>query len=50
MFTGIIGEVGRITSAQSGSLVIAAGSVLQRIEQGGSIAVNEGVRQNEGTV
>ena len=40
MFTGIIEEVGRVTSAQSSTLVIAASKVLQRIELGGSIAVN----------
>ncbi|MFC2017185.1 riboflavin synthase [Chloroflexota bacterium] len=40
MFTGIIEEVGRITSAQPRNLVIAAGAVLREIELGGSIAVN----------
>ena len=40
MFTGIIGEVGRVVSAQSGSLVIAAGDILQRLALGGSISVN----------
>ncbi len=40
MFTGIIEEVGRVSSAQSGNLVIAASQVLQRMELGGSIAVN----------
>lgn len=40
MFTGIIEEVGRIISAQSGNLVIAASDVLQEMEPGGSIAVN----------
>lgn len=40
MFTGIIGEVGRITSASSRSLIIAGSKVLQGIEPGGSIAVN----------
>jgi riboflavin synthase len=40
VFTGIVEEVGRATSAQSGSLVIAAGDILQRLELGGSIAVN----------
>ncbi|MFC1983864.1 riboflavin synthase [Chloroflexota bacterium] len=40
MFTGIVEEVGRITSAQSGKLVISVSEVLRGIEQGESIAVN----------
>ena len=40
MFTGIVEEMGRVTSAQSGRLTIAAGDVLQGLELGGSIAVN----------
>ncbi len=40
MFTGIIEEVGRVISAQSGYLVIAASNVLPEMELGGSIAVN----------
>ncbi len=40
MFTGIVEEVGRVTSAQSGKLVISASHVLQGMELGGSIAVN----------
>ncbi len=40
MFTGIIEEIGRVTSAQAGNLVIAASNVLQGTELGGSIAVN----------
>ena len=40
MFTGIIAEVGRVTSAQPGSLVITVSKVLQGVEPGGSIAVN----------
>ena len=40
MFTGIVEEVGRVTSAPPGKLVIAAGKVLRQIELGGSIAVN----------
>ena len=40
MFTGIIEEVGRVTSAQSRSLVVAASKVLQGIELGGSMAIN----------
>ncbi len=40
MFTGIVEEVGRVTSVQSGKLVISTSEVLRRIELGGSIAVN----------
>jgi len=40
MFTGIIEEVGRVTSAQAGKLTISAGQVLGGIELGGSMAVN----------
>jgi len=40
MFTGIIEEVGRVTSVQPGKLVIAAGDALQGMELGGSMAVN----------
>jgi len=40
VFTGIIEEIGRVVSAPTGNLVIAAGDVLQGIEAGGSIAVN----------
>lgn len=40
MFTGIVEEVGRVTSAQSRNLVIAASKVLQGMELGESIAVN----------
>ncbi len=40
MFTGIVEEVGRVISAQSGRLTIAAGDVLPGLELGGSIAVN----------
>ncbi|MFC1914024.1 riboflavin synthase [Chloroflexota bacterium] len=40
MFTGIIEEIGTVVSAQSSRLVIAAGSALQEIKPGGSIAVN----------
>jgi len=40
VFTGIIQEVGKVTSAQSGKVAIAAGGVLQGLELGGSIAVN----------
>ena len=40
MFTGIVEEVGRLISAQSGKLVISASDILRGIELGGSIAVN----------
>ncbi|MFC2066504.1 riboflavin synthase [Chloroflexota bacterium] len=40
MFTGIAEEIGRVASAQGGSLTIAANDVLQGIRHGGSIAVN----------
>ena len=40
MFTGIIEEVGRITSAKTNRLVISASDVLQGLKLGGSIAVN----------
>jgi len=40
MFTGIVEEVGRVTSAQLGKLGISASEVLRGIELGGSIAVN----------
>jgi len=40
MFTGIVEEVGRVTSVKFGSLVIAASNVLREIELGGSIAIN----------
>ncbi len=40
MFTGIVEEVGRVNSAQSGKLIISASEVLRGIELGGSIAVN----------
>ena len=40
MFTGIIEEVGRVTLVQSGKLNIAASTVLQGMELGGSIGVN----------
>ena len=40
MFTGIVEELGKVTSAQAGNLVITANDVLTGIERGGSIAVN----------
>ena len=40
MFTGIVEEAGKVTSARPGNLVIAASQVLQGVELGQSIAVN----------
>ena len=40
MFTGIIEEVGRVTSVQPESLVVAASKVLQGLGLGGSVSVN----------
>jgi riboflavin synthase len=40
MFTGIVEEVGKVSLAQSGGLVIDASKVLQGMEPGSSIAVN----------
>jgi len=40
MFTGIVTEVGRVISAPSGRLVIAAKETLAGIKAGGSVAVN----------
>lgn len=40
MFTGIVAEMGKVTSAQAGGLVIAASNILRSLEPGGSIAVN----------
>lgn len=40
MFTGIIEEVGRITTVSSGKLAIAATKILRGMEPGGSISVN----------
>jgi len=40
VFTGIVEELARIDSVESGSLIIAASRVLQGMEVGGSIAVN----------
>ena len=40
VFTGIVEEVGRVISAPSGGLAIAASGVLQGIERGASMAVN----------
>ena len=40
MFTGIVEEVGRVTSAPPGNLIIAARQVLQEMEGGQSIAIN----------
>ena len=40
MFTGIVEEIGKVNSASSRTLVIAAGNILPRVKLGGSIAVN----------
>ncbi len=40
MFTGIVEELGRVDSVQSGRLGIAAGTVLPGLEPGASMAVN----------
>jgi len=40
MFTGVVEEVGRVTSAQSGKLATSASEVLRRIELGESIDIN----------
>ena len=40
MFTGITEEMGKVTSAQSGKMIISANQVLQEIEIGASMAVN----------
>ena len=40
MFTGIVAEVGRVTSASLGKLFMAASRAIQGMELGGSIAVN----------
>lgn len=40
MFTGIVEEIGRVTSARSGKLIIAATETLQGVKVGDSIAVN----------
>jgi riboflavin synthase len=40
LFTGIVAEIGWVTSAPAGKLAIAAQKVLEGIELGGSIAVN----------
>jgi len=40
VFTGIVEEVGRVISARSGKLVIAASDVIAGMERGASIAVN----------
>jgi riboflavin synthase len=40
MFTGIVEEVGRVSSAQSDRIIIAARDVLHGMELGGSINVN----------
>ncbi len=40
MFTGIISEVGKVISIQSGNLIVAATQVVTRLELGSSVAVN----------
>ncbi len=40
MFTGIIQEVGKVTSIRSGKLVVAASQVTKGLELGGSVGVN----------
>ncbi len=40
MFTGVVEEVGRVTSVQTGKFVITAENILQGLKPGGSIAVN----------
>ncbi len=40
MFTGIVAEIGRVISIQSGNLAVSASEVLRGVELGGSIAVN----------
>jgi riboflavin synthase len=40
VFTGIVEEIGKIISARPGNLTIAAGKVLEGIEEGASMAVN----------
>ncbi|MDH5696668.1 MAG: riboflavin synthase [Dehalococcoidia bacterium] len=40
MFTGVVEEVGRVISAPSGGLAIAASGVLEGMERGASMAVN----------
>ncbi|MBA7473363.1 Riboflavin synthase [subsurface metagenome] len=40
MFTGIVEEVGKVTAASAGKLVITASEVLGGMELGGSIAIN----------
>ena len=40
MFTGVVGEIGKVRSAQSGEMAISASRVLRGMELGGSIAVN----------
>ena len=40
MFTGIVEEIGKIISARPGNLSVAAGKVLEDMEEGASMAVN----------
>jgi len=40
VFTGIVEEIGRVSSARPGNITIAAGKVLEDMEEGASLAVN----------
>ncbi|MFC1860223.1 riboflavin synthase [Chloroflexota bacterium] len=40
MFTGIVEEVGKVTSVQLGKLTVSASEIIQGLELGGSMAVN----------
>jgi len=40
VFTGIVEEIGRVTIAQPNNLVISANRAIQKMEVGGSVAVN----------
>lgn len=40
MFTGIVGEVGKVLSSRSGRLSVAGGEILKGLELGDSISVN----------
>jgi riboflavin synthase len=40
VFTGIVEEIGRVISARPGNLAVAAGKVLEGMEEGASLAVN----------
>jgi len=40
VFTGIVEEIGKVISARPGNLAVAAGKVLEGMEEGASLAVN----------